>query len=105
MNRYQEITEARKLLDLSETETMESIKSNFRKLLAQWHPDTCIENPETCTEMTRKIISAHQTIMDYCGSYQYSFSEEAVKRHLSPEDWWFERFGDDPIWGTKKNKK
>jgi hypothetical protein len=29
--------------------------------------------------MTRKIISAYETIMDYCAHYQYSFSEDTVK--------------------------
>jgi hypothetical protein len=49
--------------------------------------------------MTRKIISAYQMIMDYCVHYQYSFSEDTVKKYQSPEDWWFERFGEDPLWG------
>jgi hypothetical protein len=37
--------------------------------------------------------------MEYCDSYAYSFSEEAVRRHLSPEEWWADRFGQDPLWG------
>lgn len=49
--------------------------------------------------MTRRIISAYQTLLSYCQQYRYSFSEEIVKTQQSPEDWWFERFGDDPLWG------
>lgn len=105
MNRYQEITEARKILDLPETATMKSIKDSYRRLLREWHPDRCAENPATCIEMTRKIIAAHQTIMAYCQNYQYSFSEDAVRRHLSPEEWWFDRFGQDPLWGSKVTPK
>jgi DnaJ-class molecular chaperone len=106
MNRkYQEITEARKLLGLTETATMAAIKSNYRRLVAKWHPDKLLEDQETCAEMTRRIISAYQTIMDYCHQYQYSFSEETIKEHLSPEQWWFEHFGDDPLWGKAKNPK
>jgi hypothetical protein len=55
--------------------------------------------------MTRKIISAYKMIMDYCQHYQYSFSEEAVRRHLSPEDRWFEQFGNDPLWGNGMKRK
>ena len=99
MKQYQEITAARRLLELPETATLASIKSNYRRLLAKWHPDKCPEDHEQCNEMTRKIIAAYHTIMDYCRHYQYSFSEEAVRRHLSPEEWWFERFGDGPPWG------
>jgi hypothetical protein len=50
--------------------------------------------------MTRRIISAYETLLDYCRHYRYDFSEEVVKRHQSPEEWWFERFGDDPLWGS-----
>jgi len=39
MNRYKEIDKARKLLELSESATMEEIKKNHRKLIKKWHPD------------------------------------------------------------------
>ena len=97
MNKYQQITEARKLLELPERATMEDIKRNYRNLINAWHPDRCPEGKETCTEMTAKIISAYRTIIDYCNSYQFSFSEEEVRYHLSDEEWWFERFGDAPL--------
>jgi DnaJ-class molecular chaperone len=100
MSKFDEISEARKTLDLPENATMDSIKSSYRRMLAKWHPDKCEENKEKCAEITRKIISAYQTIMDYCIHYQYSFSEDTVKRHQSPEEWWFERFGGDPLWGN-----
>jgi DnaJ-class molecular chaperone len=99
MSKFDEITLARKILDLPEIATMAVIKSSYRKMLARWHPDKGEENKEKCAEMTRKIISAYQTIMDYCVHYQYSFSEDTVKNQQSPEDWWFERFGENPLWG------
>jgi DnaJ-class molecular chaperone len=100
MNKYQEILVARNLLELPETATIASIKSNYRRLLIKWHPDKHPENQDLCNEMTQKIISAYHMIMDYCLHYQYSFSEETVNRHHSPEEWWFERFGNDPLWGN-----
>ena len=33
---------------------MEEIKSNYRKLIMQWHPDKCRSNNEKCNEMTKK---------------------------------------------------
>ena len=104
MNKYQEITAARETLELPEAATMKSIKASYRRLLREWHPDKCTENQESCIETTRKLITAHQTIMDYCRQYQFSFSEEAVRRHLSPEEWWFERFGDTPLWAKNGMK-
>lgn len=87
-NKYQEITKARKTLELPEKANLETIKTNYRRLLSKWHPDKCSEDPETCKEMTHKIISAYETLMDYCNNYQYSFSEETVKRHRA----WNSRF-------------
>lgn len=105
MDTFEKITRAREILELPETATMEVIKSNYRRLLAMWHPDRCQEDGDECTEKTRKIIAAYQTIMEYCNHYQYSFSEDAAKRNPSPEDWWHERFVDDPLWGNAKKKR
>ncbi len=102
MDIYQEITSARTLLELEETASIQEIKTNYRRLIAEWHPDKCHENRDKCAEMTRRIISAYNTIQNYCRDYRYSFSKETVKRHLSPDQWWHERFGDDPLWGKER---
>lgn len=101
MSKYEKITEARQILNLPESATMEQIKSNYRRLLARWHPDKCPQDPEKANEMTRKITEAYKIIMDYCTHYRYSFSKEAVKKQRSPREWWLECFGDDPLWGGK----
>lgn len=103
MNKYQKISEARQILQLPESATIEQIKSNYRMMLSRWHPDKSSENQEQCKEMTQKIIAAYQMILDYCNQYVYSFSEEVVNKHLSPEEWWFERFGNDPHWSKNSN--
>lgn len=103
MSRYKEITEARELLDLSEQASMEEIKSNYRKLLNKWHPDKCGEDSDECLEMTTRLIAAYKVIVSYCEQYKYSFTEEAVVRTLTGEDWWLHRFGDDPLWGRKED--
>ena len=105
MNKFEKISEARKILELSEEATLMSIKSSYRRMLSKWHPDTCQENKDECAEMTRKIISAYKMISDYCAHYQYSFSEDTVRKHRRPEEWWFERFGVDPLWGDGKIQK
>ena len=105
MSTFDQISKARKLLELPEKATMEEIKSNYRRLLSKWHPDKCGDTKKECTEMTRKIISAHETIMHYCLHYEYSFSERTVKRHYTPEEWWLNRFGDDPLWGNGRPPK
>jgi DnaJ-class molecular chaperone len=98
MNKYQQITEARNLLELPERASLEEIKANFRNLIRQWHPDISEETKEKCTEMTAKIIAAYAMVIDYCNHYRFSFSQEEVRLHFSAEEWWFERFGNDSIW-------
>jgi len=100
VNKYKKITEARKILQLPERATMKEIKSNYKKLLTKWHPDTCNEDKKKCNEITKQLISAYKTIINYCNKYKYSFSQEEIKNYLSEEEWWFDRFGNDPIWGN-----
>ncbi len=98
MNKYQQITEARNLLELSERATMEEIQANYRELIRKWHPDTSKQTKKKSTEMTVKIVDAYRIIIDYCNNYKFSFSKEEVRNHLSEEEWWFERFGSAPLW-------
>jgi DnaJ-class molecular chaperone len=105
MDKFQKITTARRLLELSERATMTEIKSHYRSLLARWHPDSCKQDKEQCNEMTRKIIAAYKTIIDYCDHYKYSFSKEEMRNYLPADEWWFERFGDDPVWGKDRKPK
>jgi preprotein translocase subunit Sec63 len=101
VNKYREISEARKLLELPERATMGEIKVNYKNLMKKWHPDRHKEAKAKCTKMTAKIIAAYGLIMDYCNHYKFSFSKEEVRYHLSEEEWWMERFGSDTHWGKQ----
>ncbi|MGM0787783.1 MAG: J domain-containing protein [Thermodesulfobacteriota bacterium] len=90
---------------LPEKAGLETIKASYQRLISQWHPDKCHEDPEAYREMTCKITSACETIMDYVENYQYDFSEDTVKSHRSPYQWRFETFGKDPLWTDGKNQK
>ena len=96
MKKYDEITEARKILELPEKASLENIRENYRTLLNKWHPDKCTEDSQQSTEMTRKIISAYKKIMVYCNQYQFSFTKEEIEKASSAEEWWFKQFGNHP---------
>ena len=97
MNTYQKISEARKVLGIPEQATLSEIKAKYRKLIKKWHPDINRENKDQCDEMTKKIVNSYAIILGYCKQYKISFSQEEVKKYLSEEEWWHDRFGDDPI--------
>jgi curved DNA-binding protein CbpA len=99
MKKYDEITEARKTLELSERASLDDIKENYRILLNKWHPDKCTEDHDHCSEMTKKIIAAYKSIRAYCYQYKFSFAEKEIEHSESAEDWWLKRFGNDPLWG------
>ena len=101
---FQKIKAARILLELPERATMEDIKSNYRVLIQKWHPDRCNADKEKCKEMTAKIIAAYRIINNYCKNYKYSFSKDEVGNYLPAEEWWFERFGNDPLWRDEQNQ-
>lgn len=95
---YDILNEARLLLQLPEFASMELIKDQYRKLMKQWHPDHCKEEPEKCEKMSRRLTEAYRMIQTYCAHYRYSFTRETVERHLSEKEWWLNRFGSDPMW-------
>lgn len=97
MKTYQKIAEARKVLGIPEQATLSEIKASYRKLIKKSHPDINPENKDQCDEMTKKIVNSYAIILGYCKRYRISFSQEEVKKYLSEEEWWNERFGNDPI--------
>jgi len=99
---YTELVEAKKVLQLPDRASMQEIKLSYKSLLKRWHPDTCIADMEKCNEMTARIVAAYKTVRLYCDSYEYSFEEQELKLHLSKEEWWMDKFGEDPLWGRGK---
>lgn len=83
-------------MELPEQATSRQIKANYRRLLRKWHPDRCREDKDVSQEKTRCLIQAYKIITEYCNNYKFSFSEEEVRKYLSQEEWWIERFGQDP---------
>lgn len=97
--KFQDLQNAQKILNLGDHANMKEIKESYKALMNKWHPDKGNADVEECEEMSKKITVAYDIIMTYCSSYQYSFTKEAYKKGLSGEDWWYERFGKDPMWG------
>jgi DnaJ-class molecular chaperone len=100
---FERLTAARTTLGLAEEATQDEIKSAFRDLIQRWHPDKTNGDNDADAEKAREIIAAYKTIMDYCKKYKISFSKETAHRYRSPEEVWWEQFGNDPLWGGGRN--
>ena len=102
--KYEEITEARRILGLSESATMRQVKEHYKQLMTKWHPDRCQEKKEICEEKAKEINDAYKIIIDYCNNYKFSFLKDEVGKYIADEEWWFKRFGKDPIWGHSNDE-
>ncbi|MGD9014852.1 MAG: J domain-containing protein [Candidatus Omnitrophota bacterium] len=81
MANFKQIEQARKLLGLGETATLEEIKQVYRELNLKYHPDRCKgEQKRESEEMLKRINNAKDIILSYCAGYRYSFKEKDVKR-------------------------
>jgi len=96
---YQQIQNAMEVMNLHSRITFAEIKDIYKKLMKQYHPDTCKEPIEICEQKSKEIANAYKILQKYCQNYRYSFTEEEVANQ-SHNNWWQERFGSDKTWGN-----
>lgn len=85
---------AKTLLGLHDKATLQEIKTRYKALMQQWHPDRHPDDPKTANAMSAKINHAYQVITHYVKQYEYRFDEDHLKQTcLTPQEWWNERFG------------
>lgn len=75
---FEVIDEARKLLGLGEDASMRQIRSAYRRLAKQHHPDTGSSSSDV--EVMKQLNLSYKFLTDYCHDYRYSFREEDVAR-------------------------
>jgi DnaJ-domain-containing protein 1 len=83
------VDKSRKLLQLPEQASWETIKSAYRQLLLANHPDRNPDDPKA-PQRTKEIVEAYEIISAYCHSLpgfgesltlnEYSFAREAVEQ-------------------------
>ena len=88
-----EIDQARRLLGLDELASIAEIKTAYRHLCKQYHPDA-LQDDATGSGKIKDINAAYRLLLGYCETYRFSFSPEEVES-FDPERWWFRRFGDN----------
>jgi hypothetical protein len=94
---FPELQSARTLLSLPERVTMQQLKARHRQLVKRHHPDSGSGDEE----QIRAINAAYRLIMEYLGSYRFSFSE-AEFYEQNPEEHLRRQFAYDPVWGARE---
>ena len=103
MNRkeWQAIEEAGKLLGLGDKATQGEMKRAYYSLSKQYHPDTAGQGHSSDEDMMRRLTEAYNLLMRYCEEYRFPLSKSDGDIY-DAEDWWMDRFGQDPLWSRRK---
>lgn len=91
---FDTLMKAKTLLGLSDKATLSEIKTRYKALMHQWHPDKHPDDLKNAHAMSTQINEAYATILEYCSTYEYSFEEEFLQhKTLTPQEWWTKKFG------------
>jgi len=105
MNRkeWQAIEEARDTLQLGDRATMGEIKRAYHRLSREYHPDLTGGDAAKQRKMVR-ITAAYELLMRYCREYRFPLAPDENSIY-DAEDWWMDRFGQDPLWGRRRRRR
>lgn len=102
LTKNDQLSAAAKILELELPVSYTEIKIQYKKLLKKWHPDKCKKNPDECKQKTMDIIESSKLLIDYIENYKFSFDDKNDIHNNSVDDWWFNKFGNDSLWGQNK---
>jgi len=99
------IQAAAELLGLGEKASLAEIKKAYRRLSKKHHPDVHRGPKEkTGKAAMQKLTESYQVLLQYCAEYRFPLIP-GENEPLDGEDWWFERFGQDHLWGKGSTPK
>jgi hypothetical protein len=102
---WEQITNAAQLLGLEEQATLHDIKKAFRRLSKKHHPDLKKASKKSAEKIEmHKLTEAYHLLLKYCANYAFPLVP-GEDEPLEGEDWWFERFGQDHLWGKGDGSK
>ena len=98
--RREKVFTARDLLGLGDSASINEIRTAYRDKAKEHHPDTAEPNKPNEISMHR-LTEAYETLIDYCQNFKVPL-ELSEDDPTDDEDWWMNRFGNDPLWGKGK---
>jgi len=90
---FEDINQARKLLNLPERASLADVKEAYRRLAGKYHPDRGGD-----AEKMRQLNRAYRLMLFVCENYPVMFDEEHIKPVLLKTAV-MERFLEDWMWG------
>jgi len=104
MNRkeWEAIDRARDLLKLDDRATLGEMKRAYHRMCKKYHPDRTDTSAQD-NEIMYRITEAYELLMRYTEEYRFPLSPGDGDIY-DAEDWWMDRFGQDPLWGRQKRR-
>jgi hypothetical protein len=103
---WKKIVAAKTLLGLPDQATLAEIKKAYRRLSKEHHPDLAHHREKgqegQGLEM-HSLTEACRILLEYGKRYKIPLVP-GEDQPLEGEDWWMERFGDDPLWSPGRGK-
>ena len=100
---WQAIDQARELLKLGDKATLGEMKRAYHRMCKKYHPDGGTDiDPNG--EIMYRITAAYELLMRYTREYRFPLTPGEHDIY-DAEDWWMDRFGQDPLWGKSKRKR
>ena len=96
---WAKIKEAADLLGLEDKASLAEIKKAYRRLSKKHHPDVLNNSKQKAGKIEmHKLSEAYNLLLHYCSEYRFPLIPRDNEQ-LEGDDWWFERFGQDHLWG------
>ncbi len=101
------IEQARDILHLGDDATLAEIKRAYHRLSKRYHPDSAQGKGQGNTDKMYQLTAAYEQLMQYCAEYRFPLTPSGKEEldQCDPEDWWQERFGEDPLWGKGDRRR
>jgi preprotein translocase subunit Sec63 len=95
------VREAAEVLGVAGGASLAEIRDRYHRLIKEHHPDVRPEGDTAAHETTVVLTAAYRLLVRYCTNYRFSFAPEDIAASVgtTPQEYWREHFGDDPIWG------
>ncbi len=105
---WQAIEKARELFKLGDRATMGEIKRAYHRMCKKYHPDSAtnseiVEVNEENERIMYQLTLSHELLMRYTREYRFPLTPGKGDVY-DAEDWWMDRFGQDPLWGKGKKQ-
>ena len=96
---WADIQAAADLLGLGKKASLAEIRRAYRRLSRKYHPDMQKEPGSDAEQVAMHDLNgAYRTLIRYCDTFRLPLVP-GDDEPLEAEDWWFERFGGDHLWG------